>query len=63
MRCKSSCPPAYLTFQRNRAVLGVLAYTGARFGAVTRLRLGDLKNLREQRALHFPRENSKLPRS
>src|SRR5271167_1262463 len=37
----------------NRAVLGVLAYTGARVGAVARLRLGDLRNFGEQRALRF----------
>jgi site-specific recombinase XerD len=38
---------------RDRAVLGVLAYTGARVGALARLRLGDLKNLGEHRALRF----------
>jgi len=36
------------------AVLGVLDYTGARVGAVARLRLGDLRNFGEQRALRRP---------
>ncbi len=30
---------------RDRAVLGVLAYTGARIGAVAKLRLADYRNL------------------
>jgi integrase/recombinase XerD len=45
---------------RDRAVLGVLAYTGARVGAVARLRLGDLKNLGEHRALRFREKGGKL---
>jgi integrase/recombinase XerD len=38
---------------RDRAVLGVLAYTGARIGAVAKLQLSDYRNLGEQRALRF----------
>lgn len=38
---------------RDRAVLGVLVYTGARVGAVAKLRLSDYRNLGEQRALRF----------
>jgi integrase/recombinase XerD len=45
---------------RDRAVLGVLAYTGARVGAVARLRLGDLRNLGEHRALRFREKGGKL---
>lgn len=35
---------------RDRAVLGVLAYTGARVGAVAKLRISDLRDLGETRA-------------
>ena len=45
---------------RDRAVLGILAYTGARTGAVARLRLGDLRNFGEQRALRFREKGSKV---
>src|SRR5580692_11229686 len=38
---------------RDRAVLGVLAYTGARIGAVANLRLSDYRNLGEHRTLRF----------
>ena len=38
---------------RDRAVLGVLAYTGARVGAVARLRLSDYIDTGEQRTLRF----------
>lgn len=38
---------------RDRAVLGVLAYTGARVGAVAKLHLSDYRNMGEQRALRF----------
>ena len=38
---------------RDRAVLGVLAYTGARVGAVAKLRLAYYRNLGEHRVLHF----------
>ena len=45
---------------RDRGVLGVLAYTGARVGAAARLRLADLKNLGEHRALRFREKGGKL---
>src|SRR5262249_13652613 len=45
---------------RDRAVLGILAYTGARTGAVARLRLGDLRNFGEQRAVRFRGKGSKV---
>ena len=45
---------------RDRAVLSVLAYTRARVGALARLRLGDLKNLGEHRALRFREKGGKL---
>jgi site-specific recombinase XerD len=44
---------------RDRAVLGVLAYTGARVGAVARLRLSDYRNTGEQRTLRFREKGGK----
>jgi integrase/recombinase XerD len=44
---------------RDRAVLGVLAYTGARVGAVAKLRLCDYRNLGEHRMLRFKEKNGK----
>jgi integrase/recombinase XerD len=44
---------------RDRAVLGVLAYTGARVGAVAKLRLSDYRNLGEHRVLHFKEKGGK----
>jgi site-specific recombinase XerD len=44
---------------RDRAVLGVLAYTGARVGAVAKLHLSDYRNMGEQRALRFREKNGK----
>jgi len=44
---------------RDRAVLGVLAYTGARVGAVAKLHLSDYRNLGEQRALRFREKGGK----
>ena len=51
---------AHVVGLRDRAVLGVLAYTGARVGAVARLRLGDLRNLGEQRSLRFREKGGKV---
>jgi integrase/recombinase XerD len=45
---------------RERAILGILAYTGARVGAVAKLRLGDLRNLGEQRSLRFREKGGKV---
>ncbi len=44
---------------RDRAVLGVLAYTGARVGAVAQLRLLDYRNLGDQRTLRFREKGGK----
>jgi site-specific recombinase XerD len=44
---------------RDRAVLGVLAYTGARVGAVAKLRLSDYRNTGEQRTLRFREKGGK----
>jgi site-specific recombinase XerD len=44
---------------RDRAVLGVLAYTGARIGAVASLRLSDYRDLGEHRALRFKEKGGK----
>lgn len=44
---------------RDRAVLGVLAYTGARVGAVAKLRLSDYRNLGERRVLRFKEKGGK----
>ena len=45
---------------RDRAILGILAYAGARVGAVAKLRLGDLRNLGEQRSLCFREKSGKV---
>ena len=44
---------------RDRAPLGTLAYTGARIGAVARLRRGDLKDQGPQRVLRFREKGGK----
>jgi integrase/recombinase XerD len=44
---------------RDRAVLGVLAYTGARVNAVAKLHLSDYRNMGEQRALRFREKGGK----
>ena len=44
---------------RDRALLGTLAYTGARIGAVARLRCGDLENQGPQRVLRFREKGGK----
>ena len=44
---------------RDRAVLGVLAYTGARIGAVASLRLSDYRDLGEHRTLRFKEKGGK----
>ncbi len=44
---------------RDKAILGVLAYTGARVGAVATLRLGDLRDFGGQRALRFREKGGK----
>jgi site-specific recombinase XerD len=44
---------------RDRAVLGVLAYTGARVGAAAQLRLVDYRDLGDERSLRFREKNGK----
>ena len=44
---------------RDRAILGVLAYTGARVGAVAQLRLMDYRSMGEHRALRFREKGGK----
>ena len=44
---------------RDRAVLGVLTYTGARVGALARLRRGDLQDQETQRVLRFAEKGGK----
>lgn len=44
---------------RDRTVLGVLAYTGARIGAVARLRLADYRNLGDHRVLRLREKGDK----
>ena len=44
---------------RDRAVLGVLTYTGARVGALARLRCGDLEQQELQRVLRFAEKGGK----
>ena len=44
---------------RDRAVLGTLAYTGARIGAIARLRRGDLEDQGTQRVLRFREKGGK----
>jgi integrase len=44
---------------RDKAVLGVLAYTGARVGAVAKLRVVDYRDLGSQKVLRFQEKNGK----
>ena len=44
---------------RDRALLGTLAYTGARIGAIARLRQGDLEDEATQRVLRFQEKGGK----
>ena len=44
---------------RDRALLGTLAYTGARIGAIARLRRGDLEDQGTQRVLRFREKGGK----
>ena len=44
---------------RDRALLGTLAYTGARIGAIARLRRGDLEDQGPQRILRFREKGGK----
>ena len=44
---------------RDRAVLGVLAYRGARIAAMARLRVADYRNLGDHRVLRFREKGGK----
>ena len=44
---------------RDRAILGTLTYTGARVGAIARLRLRDLRDYGEYRSLRFHEKRGK----
>ena len=48
---------------RDRALLGTLAYTGARVGAIARLRRGDLEDQGIQRVLRFREKGTSSARS
>jgi len=44
---------------RDRAILGTLTYTGARVGAIAKLRLRDLRDYGEYRSLRFTEKRGK----
>ena len=46
---------------RDRAVLGTLIYTGARVGAISRLRMQDLRDNGNHRSLQFAEKGGKAP--
>ena len=54
-----SLDPSHVVGLRDRAVLGVLTYTGARVGALARLRRGDLQDQETQRVLRFQEKGGK----
>ena len=54
-----SIDTSHLVDLRDRALLGTLAYTGARIGAIARLRRGDLKDQEPQRILRFREKGGK----
>ena len=65
-RLLASIDVATVVGLRDRAVLGTLVYTGARVGALARLRGRDLQDHGTQRALRFREKNGKdreIPRS
>jgi integrase/recombinase XerD len=54
-----SIDAGHIIGRRDHAVLGVLAYTGARIGAVAKLALSDYRNLGEHRVLRFKEKGGK----
>ncbi len=54
-----SIDTSHVVCLRDRAVIGVLAYTGARVGAIARLRIADYRDLGDQRALRFQEKGGK----
>ena len=55
----ASIDTSHVVGLRDRALLGTLAYTGARVGAVARLRRGDLEDQGPQRVLRFREKGGK----
>lgn len=55
----ASIDTSHVVGQRDRALLGTLAYTGARIGAIARLRRGDLEDQGTQRVLRFREKGGK----
>ena len=55
----SSIDTSHVVGLRDRTLLGTLAYTGARVGAITRLRCGDLEDQGPQRVLRFREKGGK----
>ena len=59
----ASIDTGHLFELRDRAVLGTLIYTGARVGAIIRLRIQDLRDQGNQRSLLFAEKGGKAWRS
>ena len=55
----ASIDTSHVVGLRDRAILGTLVYTGARIGAIARLRRGDLENQGTQRVLRFREKGGK----
>ena len=55
----ASIDTSHVVGLRDRALLGTLAYTGARVGAIARLRRGDLEDQGTQRVLRFREKGGK----
>ena len=55
----ASIDTSHVVGLRDRALLGTLAYTGARIGAIARLRRGDLEDQGSQRVLRFREKRGK----
>ena len=55
----ASIDTSHVVGLRDRALLGTLAYTGARIGAIARLRRGDLEDQGLQRVLRFREKGGK----
>ena len=58
-RLLSSIDTSHVVGLRDRAILATLAYTGARVGALARLRRGDLQDQGPQRVLRFREKGGK----
>jgi integrase/recombinase XerD len=58
-RCSASIKISTVVGLRDRAIVAVLIYTGARANAVATLRHGSLNSSDEQFVLHFDEKNGK----